>query len=258
MTEQVIITKRGVYGRLQIVLPVSVKTSVLEQAKQAGMSKAIFLQKALVLGAEQLANSSIGVIAQQPARPWGSRTACAIAEQKELKTDKQNQFDTASFHGEWADFVAGLAKWPSFWTLTFDEADRTHAVSKDECKFLWRRLVQSLNHDLLGNHYTRIVGHSYFSYALAYEYQSRGAIHMHALVDGITNWEYANRLWRRMAGIIKIEPVDDGLKAAKYLCKYVTKGGDIDLYVAKEFKPPSFKPLWFLEVSEKLEAHSTE
>jgi hypothetical protein len=69
MTEQIIITKRGIYGRLQVVLPMSVKTSVLEQAKQAGMSKAIFLQKALVLGAEQLANNSSGVIAQQPARP---------------------------------------------------------------------------------------------------------------------------------------------------------------------------------------------
>lgn len=142
--------------------------------------------------------------------------------------------------------------------MTFDEADRTHDVSRDESEYLWRRLVQSLNRELYGNHYTRIVGHSYFSYALAFEYQTRGAIHMHALVDGITNWELANRIWRQMAGIIKIKPVEDGLKAAKYLCKYVTKGGDIKLYVAGKNKLPTFKPMWFLDVSEKLEAHSTK
>ena len=118
--------------------------------------------------------------------------------------------------------------------------------------------MQHLNRDLYGNHYTRIIGHSYFSYALAFEYQTRGAIHMHALVNGITNWELANEIWRHMAGIIKIKPVDDGLKAAKYLCKYVTKGGDIDLYIAGKYKPPAFKPMWFLDVSERLEDHSTK
>lgn len=151
-----------------------------------------------------------------------------------------------------------IAYWSSFWTMTFSDADRTHAVTREESEFLWRRLVQCLNRDLYGNNYTRIVGHSYFSYALAFEYQTRGAIHMHALVDGITNWELANRIWRHMAGIINIKPINDGLKAAKYLCKYVTKGGDINLYIAKKIKPPSFKPLWYLDVSEKLEAHSTE
>lgn len=162
------------------------------------------------------------------------------------------------FSTVWAEYLQSLTQWTGFWTLTFSDADRTHDVTRDQSEFLWRRLVQSLNRDLYGKHYTRIVGHSYFSYALAFEYQTRGAIHMHALVDRVTNWERANAIWRHMAGIIKIKPVDDGLKAAKYLCKYVSKGGDIKLYIAKNDKPPSFKPMWFEDVSEKLEAHSTE
>jgi len=172
--------------------------------------------------------------------------------------DEITSLENSTLHDTWAVYLAGLTKWTSFWTLTFSEADRTHEVSRDESEFLWRRLVQVLNRDLYRNHYVRIVGHSYFSYALAFEYQIRGAIHMHALVDRVTNWELANDVWRHMAGIIKIKPVYDGLKVAKYLCKYVTKGGDIKLYVAKKFKPPSFKPMWFLEGTETLEANSTD
>jgi hypothetical protein len=166
--------------------------------------------------------------------------------------DENSKLNSSEYKNTWAEFIENLAKWNSFWTLTFSEADRTHAVTKDESEFLWRRLVQRLNRDLYGNHYTRIVSHSYFSYALAFEYQTRGAIHMHALIAGITNWELANKVWRKMAGIIKIEPVVDGLKAAKYLCKYVAKGGDLRIYVAKKDKLPSFKPMWFLDASEKL------
>jgi len=178
---------------------------------------------------------------------------------KDLIMDELIQVDNGSLRGAWADMVAGFADWSAFYTLTFSDKDRNHAVSRDESLFLWRRLVQSLNRRLFGNSYTRIVGHSYFSYALAFEYQSRGAIHMHALVDNVTDWEYINTLWRSMAGIAKIKPVHDKDKVAKYLCKYVTKGGDVLLYRAvKGYKQPAFKPMWYLEATEKLKAHSAE
>ena len=144
-------------------------------------------------------------------------------------------------------------------TLTFSEADHTHDATKDECLFLWRRQVQALNKELYGNSYTRIVGHSYFSYALAFEYQTRGALHLHALVDQPTNWEEVNRLWRHMAGICKIKPVHDTHKVASYLCKYITKGGDVSLYRAlNSSKVPRFLPAWYLEATGKLEVHPTE
>ena len=146
----------------------------------------------------------------------------------------------------WSEYVAKFASWKSFWSLTFADRDRTHDVTRPEALFLWRRLIQALNKDLFGNHYTRIVGHCYFSYALAFEYQLRGTLHMHALVDRRTNWDLANRLWRQMAGIIKIEPVQDLQGVSRYMSKYVTKGGDVDLYRPKTIKEPTFKPLWYL------------
>ena len=146
----------------------------------------------------------------------------------------------------WAEYVAAFAEWQSFWSLTFADRDRTHDVTRYEAEALWRRLVQALNTDLFGHHYTRIVGHCYFSYALAFEFQQRGTLHMNALVDRRTNWELANRLWRQMAGIIKIKTVEDVQGAARYLSKYVTKGGDVVLYRAQSMKEPAFRPRWYL------------
>lgn len=146
----------------------------------------------------------------------------------------------------WSEYVASFADWKSFWSLTFADRDRTHDVTHDEAKFLWRRLIQLLNTDLFGNHYTRIVGHCYFPYALAFEYQTRGTLHMHALVGRPTNWELANRLWRQMAGIIKIKPVEDVQGVSRYISKYVTKGGDVEMYRPQIYKEPAFKPLWYL------------
>jgi hypothetical protein len=54
MLEKVITTRRGVFGRVQIILPLPEKTSLLERIKGSGMSKAEFLRAALILGASQL------------------------------------------------------------------------------------------------------------------------------------------------------------------------------------------------------------
>lgn len=151
-----------------------------------------------------------------------------------------------SLSNEWAIWVSNISDWKSFWTLTFCEADRTHDVTETEADFKWRTLIQVLNTDLWGNHYTRSVGHSYFGYALAYERTSKGLLHMHALVDDRTNWELANSVWRRLAGIIKIVPVSDKSKVAKYLCKYVTKGGAVNVYMPKKRKQPAFRPMWYV------------
>jgi hypothetical protein len=151
----------------------------------------------------------------------------------------------ATLHDTWAEYIAGFAAWTGFLTLTFDTRDRLHDVTRPEAEYLWRRLVQCLNRDLFGHSYTRIVGHSYFAYALAFEYQQRGALHMHALVSRRTNWELINLTWRRMAGIVKVKPVTESLGAAHYLCKYITKGGDVLLYRPAKLKEPTFKPMWY-------------
>jgi len=169
------------------------------------------------------------------------------AEQAPAADDAPAKDDLLILRDQWAAYVASFSTWTAFYTLTFSDQDRTHDVTLTECNFLWRRLVQLMNRNLYGNNYTRIVGHCYFDYALAFEYQKRGALHMHALVSGRTHWEFVNRVWRHMAGIVKIVPVDDSYKTAKYLCKYITKGGDVILHRAKRpIKEPSFKPLWYI------------
>ncbi len=151
----------------------------------------------------------------------------------------------------WAEYVTGFAKWQTFVTLTFETLDRTHNVTRTEAQFKFRRLVQALNIDLYGHHYTRIVGHSYFAYALAFENHKSGLLHMHALLDNRTNWKLIMQYWQgdkrpyRM-GIAKIKRVDDLQKSAKYICKYVTKGGEVVLYKPEKSKEPSFKPMWYL------------
>ncbi|MCE9644459.1 MAG: hypothetical protein K8S20_00555 [Chloroflexi bacterium] len=50
MTDQKINTNRGIYGRVNITLPLPVKTSMLAWAKKSGMKKAEFLRLALTTG----------------------------------------------------------------------------------------------------------------------------------------------------------------------------------------------------------------
>ena len=57
MSEKIITTQRGIYGRLQVTLPMPAKSSMLAWAKKSGMKKAEFLRVALMIGANQLATN---------------------------------------------------------------------------------------------------------------------------------------------------------------------------------------------------------
>ena len=67
MEEQVIVTTRGIYGRIQVTLPMTVKQSMIEWQKKSGMGKAEFMRVALMMGAAQLANS---IQAKNPAEGY--------------------------------------------------------------------------------------------------------------------------------------------------------------------------------------------
>ena len=56
MSEKIITTQRGIYGRLQVTLPIPAKSSMLDWAKKSGMRKAEFLRVALMIGATKLAD----------------------------------------------------------------------------------------------------------------------------------------------------------------------------------------------------------
>jgi hypothetical protein len=77
MDEKIITTKRGLYGRVNITLPMPVKISLMELQKKSGMKKAEFLRLTIMTG---YLNLSQGIekknqsqvlgceLSQQPAR----------------------------------------------------------------------------------------------------------------------------------------------------------------------------------------------
>ena len=140
----------------------------------------------------------------------------------------------------WETWVKSFAQWKHFVTLTFRDI-----VTRDQSENQFRFLIQVLNRDLFGNHYTRTVGHSYFAYAAGWEHQKRGALHIHALIDRPINFNVIHAVWNKMAGFAWIEPVTDIDGVSGYLSKYVTKGGELSLYKPEKVKEPPFQPFWY-------------
>jgi hypothetical protein len=57
MTQEIITTRRGIYGRVNITLPMRAKTTVMDWARKSDMKKSEFLRVALMMGAMQLAHN---------------------------------------------------------------------------------------------------------------------------------------------------------------------------------------------------------
>lgn len=57
MNDQVINTKRGTFGKVQVTLPLSVKLSILDWCQKSGLGKAEFFRISLMMGASKLAES---------------------------------------------------------------------------------------------------------------------------------------------------------------------------------------------------------
>jgi hypothetical protein len=79
MTEIIITTRRGVYGRVNVTLPLPMKLSMLAWVKRSGLKKAEFLRMALTTGFLELAKGigQVGDAAQgrPPAREEDGRLA---------------------------------------------------------------------------------------------------------------------------------------------------------------------------------------
>ena len=100
MEERTIQTKRGLYGRVNITLPLTLKTTMLAWQKKSGMKKAEFLRLALTTGFLELCK---GIPAEEVNRlltdaegdlsswgPEGSESgegASAVRPQAEARTD---------------------------------------------------------------------------------------------------------------------------------------------------------------------------
>jgi len=69
------------------------------------------------------------------------------------------------------------------------------------------------------------------TWARGLELQRRGTIHFHVLVAGVGDVRRLTIMdeWARLAGWARIRPVEHQDRVAKYVSKYVAKGGEIDV-----------------------------
>ena len=147
---------------------------------------------------------------------------------------------------EYVDWILSLADWSSFITLTFRDP-----IGYDPALNKFRYLVRVLNKELFGNHYTRIVKHSYFSYVLCAEYQTRDVLHYHLLIDRPVDYLLIHDTWEKIAGFAQTKRIVNRIAAVRYVIKYAIKENDIRVYVAKALFNPSQFPIWWKSVPEE-------
>lgn len=142
---------------------------------------------------------------------------------------------------ETEEWIFGLADWKSMLSLTFKD-ERTPDVANS----LFKWFVRENNKHLIGKHYSQKVGHSYFSYVLGMEYQTRDVVHFHALVDKPLDFSFVHRTWGGRCGFVWIDGnIRSRAQAVNYVCKYCVKGGQIEVYKAKgDYIPPKL-PYWW-------------
>jgi hypothetical protein len=151
--------------------------------------------------------------------------------------------------GVTSDWLAKFKDWKTFNTLTFrDPRD------PDVAYRFWRRLLQVLNRDAFGDQYVQRVGHSYFSYALAMEYQKRDVVHFHFLADKPLNFEKIHSWWGAACGFAWIEKINEKAAASAYVAKYILKSeagllvfeNQIDRTPLVKGPNGSFLPYWWV------------
>lgn len=128
----------------------------------------------------------------------------------------------------YAEFLARY-NWQWFCTFTFRDPPHPEAAHK-----LFRHWVNLINRDIYGCRAQKRKQSVFW--ALALEYHKSGTIHFHALLGDVEDLnarcsrKYAHSLWFELAGINRIDPIDDKLQAVtNYVSKYIVKGGEIDL-----------------------------
>jgi hypothetical protein len=142
-----------------------------------------------------------------------------------------------------SDWIVTLAPWRILLTLTFREE-----TPVDVAWHHFYALVRRLNVALLGRHYTKKVRHSYFAYVVGIERQTRGVVHLHALVDRPVDFALIHREWQARAGFAHTEMIRNTSEAVRYVSKYALKGGDIWPFVPERNWEPEPLPYWWKEI----------
>ena len=96
-------------------------------------------------------------------------------------------------------------------------------------------MLQFCNNSALGPRWSKKPNETVI-WARGIEYQKRDVLHFHALIgcqninlDRYTDRRHWADEWNEMAGFARIEKVKSAKEATRYVTKYVTRGGQIDL-----------------------------
>jgi hypothetical protein len=155
-----------------------------------------------------------------------------------------DRFDGQVLSDEWAEWISSVRSWRVFGSLTYRDF-----IYQDKALEMWQRFVRVLNKNVFGKHYTRKVGHSYFSYILGIEYQTRDVLHFHFLADCPLPFSMIHQIWNSWAGCAWLEMVGQGDRTPLYyVSKYVSKGGEIIPYMntTAQGRVPLSRPVWWV------------
>ena len=136
----------------------------------------------------------------------------------------------------WADLLL-RHEWHQFWTLTFrahceSAAGGVHPEAADKA---FRFFVSNINRELHGPRWAK-KEHGGVVWARGQEFHRSGRIHFHAVaahpeadLNSLMRRLSWMDFWFKHYGIARIEPPDSQGDVAGYICKYATKGGEVDL-----------------------------
>jgi len=151
-----------------------------------------------------------------------------------------NQPDT--LQDAWVEFASKFEPFDLYLTLTFKEEIHPEQASKR-----YHRFIRKVNESLWGRRYREQGRGIYWIRAL--EWQKRGVLHFHCLIGGgawkllrigVTNlWENDKKYKTSMYGEngkAWVERYNPLLGAKNYLAKYISKGGELDIFIPTHIK----------------------
>ena len=181
-------------------------------------------------------------IRHSSAMSHNSITALERNDLEDFLDAKKRSEDVSLVTAQWINEMT----WHSMITLTVDDKHPCYRKESffSRIKFLFR----CLNSDLYGSNYHRVVGHSYFSYVIGFEFHVSQILHAHVLVSKPIDYKMVHAIWNKMSGFAYIKPVENNQGACLYVSKYVTKDGDLIIFKNQIFKPPLVFPTWWFDL----------
>lgn len=119
--------------------------------------------------------------------------------------------------------------WQYFGTFTFKDV-----IHPDQAVKKLNRWIIKQNERIYGKRYRR--HHKGLTYCYGIEFQKRGVLHFHVLLRGLDdkfNLFAGMGKWKKVSGgWAQIHPYKEG--ACNYISKYVSKGGELSLYIGDQ------------------------